>query len=97
MSERPWFFSLRFWPSPDKPDMTRVAVVGPARSSTVEAALHLARAPEDLRAKIRSDATVRKFVEGALDPTSNGYYMHSSMETTPEWIICIASVHEVIQ
>ena len=97
MKEHNWIFSLRLWPDPEKRDMTRVAVVGPARPSTVETALHLAGAPEDLRTKIRSDTTVRKFVESTLDPTSNGYYMHSSMGATPEWVICIASVHEVIR
>ena len=97
MSERAWFFSLRLWLDPGKPDITRVAVVGPARPSTVEAALHLARAPENLRAKIRSDTTVRKFIEDTLDPMSNGYYMHSSTGASPEWVICIVSVQEVIQ
>lgn len=97
MIERAWFFSLRLWPEPEQPNMTRVAIVGPARASTVEAALHIAGAPEDLRTKIRADTTVRKFIEDTLDPAANGYYMHSSTGATPEWVICIASVHEVIR
>ena len=94
MKEHDWLFSIRLWPDPQ--NMTRVAVVGPARLSTVEAALHLAGATEDLRTEIRSDVTVRKFVEGALDPKSNGYYVHSSLSATSEWVVCIAPIHAVI-
>jgi len=96
MSTHTWFFSLRLWPNPESPDMTRVAVAGPAHPSTIKTALHLAGASEELRAKICSDTTVRKFVEGALDSTSNGYYVHSSAGAAPAWVICIASIHKVL-
>lgn len=76
------------------PYMKRVAIVGPARPSTVEKALHLAGAPEDLRAEIRADKTVRRFIEGALAPESNGYHIDPFGVF---WNVCIASIHEVIR
>lgn len=97
MKVQDWIFSVRLWLDPETHVMKRVVVVGPARASTVEAALHLAGAPEDLRAEIRADATVRKFVEGGLDPESNGYYVPCSSPTVWSWAVCIASIHEVIR
>jgi hypothetical protein len=92
-----WIFSVRLWLDPETRAMQRVVVVGPARASTVEAALHLADAPEDLRAEIRADETVRKFVEGALDPESNGYYAPCPFPASRSWVVCIASIHEVLR
>lgn len=95
--EQDWIFSVRLCPDPRTQGQKRIAVVGPARSSTVEAALHLAGAPENLRAEIRAAATVRKFVENALDPESNGYYTPCPSTVTSGWLVCIASIHEVIR
>lgn len=97
MRKHDWIFSVRLWLDPEKRNMKRVAVVGPARPSTVETALHLAGVPEDLRAEIRTIEKVRKFIEGTLDPESNGYYVLSPTNSTSEWVICIASIHEVIR
>jgi hypothetical protein len=96
MKVQDWFFSIRLWPDPATRVMKRVAVVGPARASTVESALHLVGAPEDVRTEIRADETVRKFVEGGLDPESNGYYVPCRREGG-SWVVCIASIQEVIR
>lgn len=90
MKVQNWIFSVRLW-SEDIRAMRRTAVVGPACASTVETALHLADVPEVVRAEIRTDKTVRKFVEGALDPETCGYYVPCP------WVsICIGPVHEVL-
>src|SRR5947209_8451277 len=73
MKSQDWIFSVRYR-RPDERELRRWAVVGPARASTVEAALHLADVPETARLKIRADEVVRKFVEGLLDPEATGYY-----------------------
>jgi hypothetical protein len=73
----------------------RHAVVGPARASTVEAALHLAAVPEEVRAEIRADQTVRNFVDGRLDPAHHGYYITSPCGAS-SWLICIGSIQEVL-
>lgn len=90
MRVQDWIFSVRF--------QQRFAVVGPARVSTVEAALHLAKVPEETRAKIRAHAVVRNFVEGRLDPQEHGYYASSCYVTgeSDGWSICIGSVQEVL-
>ena len=92
-----WIFSVRFWPQANKNDMHRAAVVGPGRASTVEAALHLANVDEAVRAEIRADETVRKFVEGGLDPESNGYYAPCPFPASKSWVVCIASIHQVLR
>ena len=97
MKVQDWIFSVRFWPDANKRDLRRSAVVGPGRSSTVEAALHLANVPEIIRAEIRANETVRKFVEGTLDPDATGYYAPSPFPTNRSWVVCIGSVHEVIR
>lgn len=76
----------------------RSAVVGPARPSTVEAALHLSGMPEDVRLEIRADKLVRKFVEGGLSPESSGYYTDKGpfQPTSQTWTVCIGSVHAVL-
>jgi hypothetical protein len=89
-----WIFSIRYAPEGAR-DFCRRAVVGPAQSTTVEAALRLAGVPETVCAEIRADATVRLFVEGALDPTESGYYAPRPFPTSRSWIVCIGSVHEV--
>jgi hypothetical protein len=91
-----WIFSVRVW-AEGSYGMKRAAVVGPARASTVETALHLAHVPEDVRAEIRADETVRKFVEGSLDPEANGYHAPSPCPSTTAWVVCIGSVQEVIR
>jgi hypothetical protein len=90
-----WIFSVRYAPAGVR-NLRRSAVVGPARASTVEAALHLAGVPEDVRAEICADETVRKFVEGALDPEMSGYYAPFPVPTSSNWIVCIGSIQEVI-
>jgi len=90
-----WIFSVRYAPEGVR-DFRRSAVVGPARVSTVEAALHLANMPESVRAEIRADETVRKFVDGMLDPDMSGYYASCPVATASSWFICIGSVHEVL-
>jgi hypothetical protein len=93
-----WIFSVCYYeeqPQGSLPPIKRWAVVGPARSSTVEVALHLAKVPEKARSEIRSDETVRKFVDGMLDPEARGYYTDSAV-SAPTWIVCIGSVHEVL-
>lgn len=89
-----WIFSVRYTPAGSR-DFRRCAVVGPARESTVEAVLHLAGVPEDVRAEIRDNATVRSFIEGKLDPGQSGYYAPQPFPIE-SWIICIGSVHEVL-
>ena len=96
MRAQDWIFSIRYAPEGAR-DFSRRAVVGPAQLSTVEAALYLVDVPEDIRAEICSDATVRKFVEGALDPEERGYYAPHPFPTSRPWIICIGPVHEVIR
>lgn len=90
-----WIFSIRYAPGGLR-NFSRRAVVGPARASTVEAALHLAGVPEDVRAEIRSDATVRCFVDGTLDPEATGYYTPQPFPTSRPWLVCIGPVHEVL-
>jgi hypothetical protein len=90
-----WIFSVRYAPEGVR-DFCRRAVVGPAGSLLVEEALDLAAIPETIRAEIRSDATVRLFVEGALDPEESGYYAPQPFPMSRRWIVCIGSVHEVI-
>lgn len=101
MKAENWIFSVRYWDAgrgwdTGRIEMDRFAVVGPARSSTVEAALHLAKVPEAERAKIRAHAAVRDFVEGRLDPSKSGYYVESRFEEKSSWCICIGSVQEVL-
>ena len=91
-----WIFSIRLWTDNETCYMRRVAIVGPARASTVEAALRLADAPEELRTEIRAAETVRKFIEDKLDPESNGYITEPPPASTL-WLVCIASIHEVIR
>lgn len=91
-----WIFSVRFWPDADSRVPRRAAVVGPGRSSTVETALHLASLPEAIRTQIRAEETVRKFVEGALDPETSGYYVPCPMQCNYSWVVCIGLVHAVM-
>jgi len=91
-----WLFSVRYAPEGTR-DFCRRAVVGPGHASTVEAVLHLADVPEDVRAEIRADETVRKFVEGNLDPEASGYYAPCPYPMSRSWLICIGSVHEVLR
>lgn len=100
-TEQLWIFSVRYWtPQADKrPHVDRWAVVGHGRASTVEAALHLAQVPEELRAEIRGHATVRDFVEGKLDPDRTGYYVEPPTredKSSPWWLVCIGPVHGVL-
>ncbi len=74
----------------------RHAVVGPARASTVEAALHLAKVPADVRAQIRGCKIVQDFVESRLDPDQSGYYTNDRTTAGEGWAICIGTVHEVL-
>ena len=97
MKAQDWIFSVRFWPDDNKCDFRRSAVVGPGRASTVEAALHLANVPETVRVQIRANETVRKFVEGTLDPEATGYYAPFPFPSNRSWIVCIGSVHEVFR
>jgi hypothetical protein len=90
-----WLFSIRYAAEGVR-DFHRRAVVGPASASTVEAALHLAGVPEDVRAEIRSDPTVRRFVEGGLDAEGHGYYVPDPMPSSSSWLVCIGPVHEVM-
>lgn len=82
-----WIFSVRY---AHEGACTRIAVVGPAGIATVEAALKLSPLRVETAAQIRADSTVRRFVEGKLDP-GNGAYVHSR-----EWDVSIGSVHAVI-
>jgi len=92
-----WIFSVRYHTEDVERALHRWAVVGPARASTVEAALHLASMPEAVRAEIRADQTVRDFVDGRLDPNRTGYYVPSPYPTASSWLVCIGPVHEVIR
>ena len=67
MKAQSWIFTVRYWEEGRSLDIDRWAVVGPGRASTVEAALHLASLPEEVRAQIRANSTVREFVDGLLD------------------------------
>ena len=96
MKVQDWVFSIRYAPE-GVHDFRRCAVVGPARASTVEAALHLAEVPETVRIEIRDERTVRDFIDGRLDPERTGYYVPHPMPTSSSWLICIGSVHEVIR
>jgi hypothetical protein len=96
MKVQDWIFTVRYRPEGER-DLRRCAVVGPARVSTVEAALHLARAPEIVRTEIRDDEIVRKFVNGLLDPEASGYHAPCPVATIADWIVCIGSVQEVLQ
>ena len=100
-----WIFSVRYCPPQSEgplPPIQRWAVVGPARASTVEAALHLAKVPEEARTAIRTHEVVRDFIDGRLDPEKSGYYLDSpprsepSWRTQDHWTVCIGSVHEVL-
>ena len=95
MKVQDWIFSIRY---PDHRDgartLRRWAVIGPARASTVETALHLAALPEAVRAEIRTSTIVRDFVNGQLDPDKTGYY--TDLNGTASWCICIGSVQEVL-
>lgn len=98
MKVRHWIFSV-LYAADDAPaprDFGRRAVVGLARASTVEAALHLAGMPEELRSEVRLHQIVRDFVEGKLDPASSGYYV-SQWSATTSWSVCIGPVHEVLR
>lgn len=106
MKVQNWIFSVRYCPLQPEgstlPAIVRWAVVGPARSSTVEAALHLAKVPEHYRVEIRGHQTVRDFIDGKLDPKLHGYYVDSPVRREEdwrsygEWTIGIGSVHEVL-
>lgn len=95
MKAQNWIFSIRY--GAGVRDCCRRAIVGPARASTVEAALHLADVPEAVRAEIRSHQIVRDFVEAGLDPERTGYYASSSMPEWSSWVVCIGPVHEVMR
>jgi hypothetical protein len=90
-----WIFSVRYRPE-DERDLRRFAVVGAARASTVEAALHLAGMPEVVRIEVRTNEVVRDFVEGRLDPEVTGYYAPCPLAAASDWIVCIGSVQEVL-
>ena len=96
MKVQDWIFSVRYAPEGERA-FRRRAIVGPARASTVEAVLHLAQIPEPVRAEIRANETVRKFVDGALDPELSGYYTDCPVAGTTSWCVCIGSVHEVLR
>ena len=87
MKMQKWIFSVRH--------SGRHAVVGPAGPSTVEAALHLAKLPEDVRSEIRACPIVQEFIDAKLDPAQN-YYYQAPDETILPWAVCIGSVHEVL-
>ena len=97
MKAQDWIFTVRYAPEGVQ-DFWRSAVVGPARESTVEAALHLAEVPEAIRAEICAEQTVRDFIEGRLDPESTGYYVtHPMRASSSAWLVCLGSVHEVLR
>lgn len=95
MKVQDWIVSVSYGTSVR--DSCRRAVVGSARASTVEAALHLAGVPETVRAEIRAHGTVRDFVEGKLDSERTGYYASSSMPEWSAWAVCIGPVHKVLR
>jgi hypothetical protein len=92
--EQLWIFTVRYPTGAPAPDMGRTAIVGPARYSTVEAALHLAKLPEAVRVEIRACELVRRFVEGKTDPILGGYTYHAN--DTTWWVVCVGSVQEVV-
>ena len=94
MKVQSWIFTVRYYAQDIQ--MRRCAIVGPARASTAEAALHLAEVPEASRAEIRGCSLVRNFIDGRLDPDKGGYYGHSGGATEASWAICIGSVQEVL-
>ena len=105
MNAQTWIFTVRYWTpqSGRAPAVDRWAVVGAACSSTVEAALHLAKVPEEIRTEIRSHAVVRDFVEGKLDRDRTGYYVQNDADRRDprfggrsSWLVCIGPVHEVL-
>jgi len=96
MKVQDWIFSVRYAAEGERTSR-RCAIVGPARASTVEALLHLAQIPEPVRVEIRADETVRKFVDGLLDPDLSGYYTDCPVAGTTSWFVCIGSVHEVLR
>ena len=96
MQVQDWIFSVRYGREGERV-LNRCAIVGPTRASTVEAALHLAKLPEAVRAEIRADETVRKFIDGLLDPEATGYYAPGPFPTTSPWYVCIGSVQEIIK
>jgi len=101
-----WIFSVRYCPPQAEgsplPALNRWAVVGPARASTVEAALHFAKVPELYRVEIRGHQTVRDFVDDKLDPALHGYYVDSAVRREEDWrsfgswTVGIGSVHQVL-
>src|SRR4029077_8466170 len=95
MQEKLWIFSVRYLPEGVR-DFFRRAVVGPAGSLTVETALHLAGIPEAVRVEIRSDPTVRCFIEGVLDFEKSGYYAPTPFLLSQPWIVCIGPVHATV-
>lgn len=96
MKVQDWIFSVRYAAEGERTSR-RYAIVGPGRASTVEAVLHLAQIPEPVRAEIRANETVRKFVDGLLDPDRYGYYTECPVATASSWFVCIGSVHEVLR
>ena len=101
MKVQDWIFSIRYWTHTVGSTIQRYAVVGPGRASTVEAALHLAGVPEDVRKQVRANDVVHDFVEGRLDPDKTGYYATSfpyaaDARATASWAICIGSVQEIL-
>jgi len=78
----------------------RHAVVGAASALTVEAALDRAKVPEHVRAAIRSNETVRLFIEGGAPVETYGYYVQSSLNEDDQpdlsWTVCFGPVHEVL-
>lgn len=93
MKVQDWIVSVRYGTSVR--DSCRRAVVGPARASTVETALHLADVPEAVRTEIREHPVVRDFVDGRLDPSRAGYY--ASCGSSASWVVCIGPVDEVLR
>ncbi len=96
MKAQDWIVTIRHYSDSAE---TRRTVVGPARASTVEAALHLADLAEDLRHEIRTDETVRRFIDGQLDHDANGYYVQPrcSPHASTLWVVCIGPVHAVVR
>ena len=97
MKAQSWIFTVRYWEEGRSLDIDRWAVVGPGRASTVEAALHLASLPEEVRAQIRANSTVREFVDGLLDSDKTGYYVHEvAHKPHRSWVVCIGPIHAVL-
>ena len=92
---RTWLVSVRYAPDGAR-DFHRRAVVGSSCASTVESALRLADVPEAVRAEIRANPVVQKFIDGQLDHEGFGYYVPCPMPTSSSWLVCIGPVHEVI-